>query len=287
MEQLLLNEIIEIYLGDRGYPKMEIKDSKVLAYQEIQKRTIEYRNTYRILEQVAELNELIIQLPFLGKLNAITFIDNAYGQEVYTMVKQLEKYCLELFRPHLSDLLLKIGEITNKLDVIWESDPDHLRHSSKFTDSRSLSQSQEYYQNHDVKNVLFTQSKMWKYQVSATLHLDFMQTIIEQIRKSDITVLPVLCIDWDFNCKQVFSFITSYNAMTSANSHLWILFPTENQDRNIIDEVKEDIRIFSNKVKSKPYSQFDLMPNTFIAETKIEDLDFRLMAKCLDDFAFK
>lgn len=48
MEQLLLNEIIEIYLGDRGYPKMEIKDSKVLAYQEIQKGrlSIEIRIEY-------------------------------------------------------------------------------------------------------------------------------------------------------------------------------------------------------------------------------------------------
>ena len=44
MENLSLNDVINIYFGDRIFQGLEIEMSKSLAYKQIQKRTIEYRN---------------------------------------------------------------------------------------------------------------------------------------------------------------------------------------------------------------------------------------------------
>lgn len=291
MEHLSLNELIEIYLGNSLYHGLETAESKKLAYQEIQKRTIEYRNITGISELVPKLNELLNHFTIIEKTNSITFIDNAYGQEIFEISKKLELYCLKKYNPRLLDLISEINNITNKLDIIWENDTERFRHSSKFLDRRNQSQSQsqsrEYYSHHNLENILFTETKVWRYQISATLGYDYMKPILEESKKSDITFLPVLCINWNDNRALVLNFITTFNGMKQSNSYLWILFFTDMYNQNKIDEILFDIRMFSQKLINKSGFHFDLLPYSIIEETKSGDLDFNVLVKNVDEFTNK
>ena len=289
MKHLSLDDIIEIYLGNSNFQGMEINESKEFAYQEIEKRTIEYRNANKIPELLSKLRVSLSQLPVIEKPNSITFIDNTYKQDISELSRQLETFCLKYFRPDLLDILSVITDITNKLDGIWEYDPEHLRYSSKFNDRRPILQSQEYYRIPAIEKILFTKSKLWRYQISATLGFDYILSIIQKSKESDIIFLPISFIDWDYNRKLVYNFIITFNALSSLNSFLWILFVTENQNQNQnrIDEIMDDIRIFSSKLTAKSTFHFNLIPYTIIERTQSGEFDFRVLMKDLEEFSNK
>lgn len=285
MKKLSLNDIIEIYLGNSLFQGMEINASKELALQEIKRRTIEYRNINKIPELVSKLNVSLSQSSIIGKTNAVTFVDNLYYvHEIVQIAKKLEAFCLNYFRPNLS-LLSESYDIINKLDEIWEYDPEHIRHSSKFNDRRALSQSQEYYDYPNLGNFLFTRTKIWRYEISATLGNDYMRNIIDKAIKTDITFLPISSKRGYYNRALILKFILNFYALKSRNSYLWILFVSADQD--LIDVVKEDIMLFLRKLPNKPFFFCDLLPYTIIKQTDSGDLDVSVLLKDLDEFANK
>lgn len=283
IEHLSLSEIIEIYLGNSLFQGIEINIAKEIAYQEIQNRSGEYRRINKVSELVSKLNESLSKFPTIEEISSVTLINN--GQEVYKILKQLSTYCLESFQSNLSDLVSNIDALNKKLDEIWEHDPEYLRHCSKFNDKRTLSQSQEYYLNNNFENVLFTNSKIWKFQISSILGFDYMKFIIEQSNNSKITFLPIFIRYWNHDRKLVFNFIASFFSMASINNYLWILFLPENQSQNRIDEVKEDIRLFLTRLQKWPFSLFSVLPNKKINQIENGDIDFGVFVYDLEGFA--
>ena len=283
MEHLPLNELIEIYLGNSLYKGLETSVSKGLAYKEIQKRTVDYRYKNNISDLVSNLYEYHNFLPEIEKANLVLFIDNAYGREVFELSENIKLYSFKKYQPELFDLLKKINDINDKLDNIWENDPEHIRYGIKFLDRSNLRHSQEYYKNHKLDNVFFSSTKIWKYQISATLGFDNMTSIVEQSKISDIVFLPISIKDWSFSREIIFNFITTFYATNPINSFLWILFFDKTQSRNtIVDDILYEIVIFTRKLFNTPGSHFDLMPYSIIEQIAGGDFDLNGLTEKLD-----
>jgi hypothetical protein len=287
MKNLSLDDVIEIYLGNSSFQGMEINKSKELAYNEIKRRSIDYQAINKVTELQNNYNQLLCKFPAIEKVNSITFIDNCYENSVYNLSVELRNFCLKSFQPQLCDLLSEINEILSTLDKIWEYDPEHLRYISKFFERRALPQSQEYYTFHDLDNIIFTKSKILRYQISATLGFDSMKSILLKCYESEITFLPISITDWAYNRELVLNFIISFNSMTSVNCSLWILFLANNQMHDKQIEIEKEIISFIRKLKNKRFSLFEQLPFTAIEQKIPETFNFGLLANELDNFGIK
>lgn len=287
MEHLSLNDIIEIYLGYSVFEGMDIQVSKEFAYQEIQKRACEYRAVNKISDLVSKLKNLNNRFIMVNKNKFITIIDNACGCDAFDIFRHFNLLCFNHFRPDLLDVFSEINDITNKLDILWGSDPEHLRHSSKFRDTRALSESQEYYVFYDFGNGFLTKSNLWRTNISCTLRFENMILVSNQCKKSNISFLPISTSLWEINRLYILNFLLYFNSGPLIKSFLWVLFIKENQDAGGVDKILNEIRLFSNKLFNNSGFYLNLLPYSILERKENGTIDYGLFFEDFEKFINK
>lgn len=262
-----------------------------MNHNEIQKRAVEYRRNNNINTLLLSLENLLQKVPEKDNILSISIIDNAYGVEAIEFAKQMSQFSLQTYQPDYYNILKEVNSLTNRLCDIWENDPEHIRHSSKFFDRRTLSQSQEYYDSSYLPTInLITKNNKWVYKFTATLCDDYIKGIISQCIYSNIVLLPVGYIEWLYNRQTVFNFFILFNAMKGKHVVLWLLFMEEEDKLNNNSNSKiilEDIRCFSDRLFKKVGFYFDLIPYSIVVKDKGGNYDIVNLLSRLDSFANK
>lgn len=284
MQNLNLDYLIELYLGETPYEGMAPVKVKEMALQEINRRTTDYRISNKIEHLVNHLNALTWTVEMPKSDSLVIFIDNAYHDEVSLLAIQFEVFSSLLYHPGLSEHWQNINSLTKKLDELWALDPEHLRHSSKFADRRSLSVSQEYYQIPSSGNFIYGKSKTWRYQVSASLGYDYMNGIVQHCLKSEFAVLPLFFIKWKYNRSVVLSFLAHLHALKSSSTFLWVLFITTKPPGNEINDIVRDMRLFVRKLPGISSAKSDYLQYSIVEQDENEKFNFSQFLLELEDF---
>jgi hypothetical protein len=284
MEKLQLNQIIQISLGEIGYNGMEISLSKELAYLEIQKRTIEYREENNVAFLVENLNLMIRELKSLDILFPTCLkIKIVNTSMLYSQFYDLMNYSIDRFHPN-KNLLVEYNSLVTKLLDIWENDPEHIRHSSKFNERRPSISSQEYF-SPIFFDYITTASAKFTFESTANLGFDYLRGIINHCIDSDICVIPVRIKD-GYDLVHILNFVVLFNVQKCPNSLIWFVFFQEPETTNeSIDIYINDMRAFFYKLTRFSGFTFDLMTYSILKKNEIKEWDYDELLSDLDSYA--
>ena len=285
MKHLDLDSVIKIYLGESGMDGTDIKQSKETASKEIQRRTLEYRNTNNVDSLVSEINSLILKLKSIDSafenrlsisiVNSHFLSDEFHNCEIYSIQKNY---------PGLN-LLNEYYFLRNKLIDIWANDPEYIRHSSKFLDRRCGINSQEYFTPFDCGGI-FTKTTKWSYNISAILGFDYMPGIVNNCIKSNVCLFPINAEDRsEYELSLIFHFMIQFSVKECKNATLWFVIYEGVESVGITETIINNIRTFIYKLCKKSGFTFDSIPYTTIINNKDGGWSYDNLISNLDDYA--
>lgn len=137
MKDLNISELLEIYNGEKSYSNLEIRKSKELALDEINRRKIIYREKNNVSSLLNEINKITININNID-LNffKLAIIDSGYfANDLYIcddILYELSDFSKNVYQKELKDKLIYLNDNYSILKEIWLNDPEYLRYTSKF-----------------------------------------------------------------------------------------------------------------------------------------------------------
>lgn len=279
MEDLELDDLLKIYLGELSFMNLEITLSKSLAYDEIVRRTNKYRTENHVNEIVKELERIdyILNTKVLDSISdqSIYFINQYFIEnELHELIKQ----SVHTFHPN-SALLDRYNLLTERLELIMLNDPEKLRHDSKFKEGSYY----ETYYSSKSSSRIYTKDFQFEYQVSAYLGDDYFISIFNESKKHNICIYLFDLSSGSFgNMNLLYNFLLYYNLYKSEKQLLWLLFFEENE--SFSNFIIEDIRRYILNVLLENKINVGLVPFTILNRNKKSGINYRIILEELNTY---
>ena len=270
MEELTFSELLDYYLGyseddqeKKWNDLIDIEMSKSMAYNEIKRRTEEYRKKHKVKEKVFLLENLSTKYAqnINEQIHTCILINNRY-EEINTFTNELSNFSFTTFHPELFQLKEGIISKLFELNQIWENDPEKLRHDTKFRDNYS----QQYYRSDlELTNTIVTRNSTIIFKFTAELGELYLKSIISECRSSDIVFYPIFaCQEIDYSLLN--QFLIYFNVAKYKDTILWILFINENDSCCRNELIVNNIQSFDQKLQKLNCFHFDPIRFSIIAK---------------------
>lgn len=287
MKNIDFKELLEYYNGfdfNSGESKLienfNLEKSKELAYNEIKRRTLEYREMNQIQNKTSTLKSYESHfLNLIKNPKNLFFIQTSW--EVFNLIQKLEEYSNKKYASEALILKKKIEDVKSELINLWELDPDNLRYQSKFGGNRL---SQQYYSSEigDFK-IIFSSQLEFNYKISQQLQKHYLEIIISESIRYDLVIYPIF-LKSKQGYELLLSFVLNHYSLNTHYSKLVILLimNSSNDERQELNTVAKEEIISSilTKIQYTPINIFliDNVCNESNLEELLENLNRETLA---------